>query len=681
MELRSGVQPEGKAFTLHNVNDNPRQTREIKDGKRYTVVTWFGGISATKAGTYPASLSLNANVSVRDTSGRKQPRPRRRTGGPFDDPFFDSIFDQMNAPMIQKDVTLKSEDQEIEVRALPTEGRPADFTGAVGNFTIAESQIPTEWKTGEPQQIRSNIQGSGNFALMNAPGLTPAENWKTYPGKNDFTPGDVASFSGSKRFQFSAVPRKGGPQELALTFSFFDPEAGTYTTLTSPPSKVVVSGEDVPADAPEAEPAPAAPEKPREHLIGQHLSASPVHTLVPLVSRPAFVRLLGTSAAFCVLGGLIAWFRARRGNPARLAREAMEKSTRQALRSAAACAEDGNVPGFFDAARLALQQHLGAMWNQPAQAITLAEVVARVPEDSPVVRFFREADRQTYSHSAQRRNPPAVEIAAHRRHRVSRTYRPLNMKRNLVVGLALSDSRIRRRCRGFPGGQPQCSKPGTTPARRRLMKSVLAQEGPSAAAYYNLGNARQRLGNIGPAILAYERARLLTPAGSRSVSQSRARAESRRRIRNIRPGPAAGRGDPLFQPQRVVVARRGRRPFPRRTGPRLWLAAASEIMDAEGRRHFRGCRRSHHRDLGHRPLSAQGGGVTRSRSISGCHRPALAVRNSGITRNSRSRTHRPTGRPKRRLPIRRSARSETPRLDRSERCRGDSRSHGTTLTR
>lgn len=39
----------------------------------------------------------------------------------------------------------------------------------------------------------------------------------------------------------------------------------------------------------------------------------------------------------------------------------------------------------------------------------------------------------------------------------------------------------------------------------------LKENGPSAAAYYNLGNAYQRLERYGPAILAYERAKLITP--------------------------------------------------------------------------------------------------------------------------------------------------------------------------
>lgn len=42
-------------------------------------------------------------------------------------------------------------------------------------------------------------------------------------------------------------------------------------------------------------------------------------------------------------------------------------------------------------------------------------------------------------------------------------------------------------------------------------ESLIASSGPDATVYYNLGNARQRLKQFGPAILAYERARLLSP--------------------------------------------------------------------------------------------------------------------------------------------------------------------------
>lgn len=42
-------------------------------------------------------------------------------------------------------------------------------------------------------------------------------------------------------------------------------------------------------------------------------------------------------------------------------------------------------------------------------------------------------------------------------------------------------------------------------------EKVLSDEGPRAAVFYNLGNSYQSLRQYGPAILAYERARLLAP--------------------------------------------------------------------------------------------------------------------------------------------------------------------------
>jgi len=42
-------------------------------------------------------------------------------------------------------------------------------------------------------------------------------------------------------------------------------------------------------------------------------------------------------------------------------------------------------------------------------------------------------------------------------------------------------------------------------------EQIITKDGASAAAYYNLGNCYQRMEKLGPAILAYERARLLSP--------------------------------------------------------------------------------------------------------------------------------------------------------------------------
>ncbi len=393
VRLHGGIQPENKGFTLHNVSQRPEETQEELDGKTYTVATWFGGISVARAGKIPASLSVEATVAIPDPAAGGQ------AGGPFGDPFFRGMF----SPMIEKQVTLKSEDEEIEVRPLPTEGRPEGFSGAVGEFAFEGTRFPTEWQTGEPQQITTQIKGSGNFALMKAPALTPAELWKTYPGRDQFRASDEASFSGSKVFQFNAVPLKGGEQTATLSFSYFDPEAEAYKTITHEVEKIAVTGKDVEREKPAAAPETKAPEvkKPGE-LVAQHRDLSPAATLVPLVSRTAFKEMLGTSAGMALLGMVVAVVRRRRSDPDRLAKAVLALETRDALDRAGAA---NDMPTFFAAARLAIQRQLGALWNQPPQAITTAEVHARLAADSPVARFFREADHHEYN----RRNASEVQ--------------------------------------------------------------------------------------------------------------------------------------------------------------------------------------------------------------------------------------------------------------------------------
>ncbi len=394
-QVRSGIQPEGQAFTLHNVSEKPQQTTKVRDGKQYVVVTWYGGISATKAGKNPVSLSLEATVAVRDTSAARRRRPRM--GGAFDDPFFDDIFDRMRTPMIRKDVTLASQDEEIEVRLLPEEGKPEGFSGAVGDFSMRVAKIPAEWKTGEPQSLEASVTGSGNFALLDEPALVPGDGWKVYAGKSDFTPGDVASFSGTKDFRFSAVPGKGGTQELALELSYFDPDAGEYRTERSPAQEVEIVGEDI-VFREEPTVAGKPPEEDPDQLVGQHDRLSGFReSLVPLVERPLFIGLLGGSGALCLAGIGLMVARVRREDPERIAGAELEVLAREALGRAKRAADAGDTGAFFEAARQALQLRLGKMWDRPAEGIASADVESRLDEGSAVVAFFRESDRQSYS--------------------------------------------------------------------------------------------------------------------------------------------------------------------------------------------------------------------------------------------------------------------------------------------
>ena len=393
--LRSNIQPGGSAFTLHNVSQQPRQALEVRDGKRYNTFTWYGGLSTTKAGTYPPDLTVKATVAVRDrTQRRRDPRD------PFSDPFFDSVMGQYT----QKDVDLKSNkgsESAIEVRPLPKEGRPADFSGAVGKFKLDQVTIPDSWHTGEPRQLTAVVSGEGNFKLLRRPELLPSANWKAYDGDTEFAARDLASFAGIQTFKWNAVPRKGGTQEAWIGFSYFDPDAARYETVTSQTKFIAVAGADM-NDEPVSASAEVAPKKNpgSDNLAPQHTADTRVRSLTPLAFRQAFRPALYCAGGAVLLGLVLGRLRSVKTDPQRAAREAAEKAAHAALHEAEAFAARGDVPGFFTAARRALQVRLAAMWSRPASAITLADVASRVPDDSPVVRIFREADRIEYGHSA-----------------------------------------------------------------------------------------------------------------------------------------------------------------------------------------------------------------------------------------------------------------------------------------
>lgn len=81
-------------------------------------------------------------------------------------------------------------------------------------------------------------------------------------------------------------------------------------------------------------------------------------------------------------------------------------------------------------------------------------------------------------------------------------YRLLAVWFALVAG-ALGAENFREANRLFEAGE--------FAAAARTYQNLIDEGGPGAALYYNLGNSHQRLGDYGPAILAYERAKLLAP--------------------------------------------------------------------------------------------------------------------------------------------------------------------------
>jgi BatD DUF11 like domain len=379
--LKSLPRPEGQAFTLHNLSDQPRQTRENIDGKIYTVVTWFGGLSATKEGEYPANISMEANVAIRTRN---------------DDDDQDMFFNPFGH-VEQKVVTLKmAEDQKIEVRSLPEEGRPADFSGAIGEFSFKEARIPETMHTGEPAPISALVQGQGSFKLLGTPKIKPPQDWKIYDGKSDFRAADMTSFTGQKVYEFSAIPLKPGNGNVQLSLSYFDPEKGKYEEIQSESVPVRIDGQQIAKKEPSApvQPEPKKPAAPDLAPLAGEMGRSGSYE--PLSFSPWFYPLCGGSFGVATAAMILAAARKRRNDPRKLALKAHQQMLARHLTSAEQAARQGDALTFLQEAKLALQEKLSFEKGMRPEAVTITDFA----ETDAAVVILKHADSLTYSGQA-----------------------------------------------------------------------------------------------------------------------------------------------------------------------------------------------------------------------------------------------------------------------------------------
>lgn len=170
-------------------------------------------------------------------------RSEQRVRSFFDD-FFDSYRD------VSK--TLTTNPVTIDVKPLPA-GKPASYAGAVGDFKMTSEISSDNMKANEAVTIKVNITGTGNIKLIKNPEVTFPNDFDIFDPKIDLNTQNTASgVTGTKSIEYMAIPRFGGDFEVpTISFSYFDPKAGTYKTLSSGPYKLYVEpGEGGDATAP-----------------------------------------------------------------------------------------------------------------------------------------------------------------------------------------------------------------------------------------------------------------------------------------------------------------------------------------------------------------------------------------------------------------------------------------------
>ena len=123
----------------------------------------------------------------------------------------------------------------LNVKALPTP-RPADFFGAVGNYSISSSLTPDNLRTNESATYSITFKGTGNVKYLTTPTVEFPSTFDKYTPKTDIKANvSGQTYTGSYTVEFPLVPQEVGTFEIpSQTFSYFNLAKHQYETLTVP---------------------------------------------------------------------------------------------------------------------------------------------------------------------------------------------------------------------------------------------------------------------------------------------------------------------------------------------------------------------------------------------------------------------------------------------------------------
>ena len=160
-------------------------------------------------------------------------RIARRSQSIFDD-FFESNYRIVKQRVKTKPITITVK----PLRGIPPEG----FTGGVGNLSMKVTTSKTKVKTNESITFKVVISGTGNHKMVTAPKIKfPVDFDQFDPTVTNNFVNTVAGMKGTKTFEYLVIPRHAGTYIIpSIKFSYFDPAAGKYKTVSSGPINIEV---------------------------------------------------------------------------------------------------------------------------------------------------------------------------------------------------------------------------------------------------------------------------------------------------------------------------------------------------------------------------------------------------------------------------------------------------------
>lgn len=442
---------------------------------------------------------------------------------------FDGFFDDYRT--IRKKVS--SGAATVNVSPLPS-GAPASFAGGVGTFDISARVSKDTLKTHEAASLIVTVSGKGNVSLLETPKVNFPPDMEVYDTKiSDKV--DRNGLSGSKQYEFPFIPRSHGDFVIEpISYSYYDVNKGRYVTLRTEALPFTVErGNETDASGIVI----SSPMQKDVRNLGSDVRY--ISTSDPDLSRKG--HFFVGSAVFFILSALMlvlafaAWFifrkmAARRADVVGSKNRKARKMALKRLTLAETFLKRNLYTAFYEELHKALLGFVSDKLNMPLAELSrerIAESLKSANVDAPLVdtfigildacefaRYAPDAGNEAMAAHYEEALNAIVSIDSKMKERKS------GSGAAAVMLLLLMTMPLSLQAQGGSQVDSVWNAANAAYAEGRWndalagYEEISAMGWESAALYCNMGDALFKDGNIGKAILFYERSLKLDPSYS-----------------------------------------------------------------------------------------------------------------------------------------------------------------------
>ncbi len=160
------------------------------------------------------------------------------------------VFGRRRMTRVNK--TISAGGRTIDVKPLPLQGRPDNFTGAVGDFQFNIFTNKTSLDANESLELKTKITGTGNLKLFDLPSLNLPSSLEVYePVRDNQVKTNSKGMNGSVSESYIIIPQYKGVYPIRpIAFSYFDLKTEAYKTISSDEIIINVENGPVPNQVP-----------------------------------------------------------------------------------------------------------------------------------------------------------------------------------------------------------------------------------------------------------------------------------------------------------------------------------------------------------------------------------------------------------------------------------------------